>query len=91
MASARKRTWTSGGKEKAVWIADYFDQAGVRRQKTFTSRGAAKEWLPQTQQEVKERRHIPDSKAPTVREAAEKWVRRGEGRQPRALHHSAAP
>jgi hypothetical protein len=32
MASVRKRTWTSGGKAKTAWIADYFDQSGKRHQ-----------------------------------------------------------
>jgi hypothetical protein len=39
MASVRKRTWTSGGKAKTAWIADYFDQSGKRHQQAFPTRG----------------------------------------------------
>jgi integrase len=78
MASVRKRTWQTKDGKQTAWIADYFDQAGVRRQKTFSSRGAAKDWLPKTQQEVKQRKHVPDSTAPTVSVAAAAWIKRGE-------------
>jgi integrase len=78
MATVRKRTWQTRGGPKRAWIADYFDQDGVRRQKTFSTRGAAKEWLPATEQAVKERRHVPESKAPNVAAAAAAWIKRGE-------------
>jgi len=77
-ASVRKRTWQTKHGPKTAWIADYFDQGGVRRQKTFSTRSAAKDWLPATQQEVKARTHVPDSTAPTVAVAAERWIGQGE-------------
>jgi integrase len=77
-ASVRKRTWQTKDGPKTAWIADYFDQDGARRQKTFSTKSAAKEWLPQTQQEVKERRHVPERTVPTVSTAAKAWIRRGE-------------
>jgi integrase len=77
-ASVRKRTWQTKDGPKTAWIADYFDQDGKRRQKTFTTRGAAKDWLPKTQQEIKQGTHVPDSTASTLREATDAWIKRGE-------------
>jgi integrase len=77
-ASVRKRTWQTKDGPKTAWIADYFDQDGVRRQKTFSTRGAAKDWLPKTHQEIKQGTHVPDSTAAALREAADAWIKRGE-------------
>ena len=52
MASVRKRTWTTGGKVKTAWVADYFDQAGKRRLKTFKTKKAADAWLVTRAHEV---------------------------------------
>lgn len=80
-ASVRKRTWQTKDGPKVAWIADYFDQEGVRRQKTFTTKGAAKDWLPKTQQEIKQGVHVPDSTAATLREACDAWIKRGEAKK----------
>jgi integrase len=74
MATIRKRAWqTRGGAEKTAWIVDYFDQGGKRCQKTFAKKGAARDWLVQTQGEVKAGIHTPDSKSITVIEAVRLW------------------
>jgi integrase len=78
MAKVRKRTWTSGKGEQTAWVADYFDQAGKRHIKTFTTKKAATAWLVGTQHEVKEGIHTPESSSITVAEAAALWLERGE-------------
>jgi integrase len=77
-ASVRKRSWQTKDGPKTAWIADYFDQDGVRRQKTFSTKSAAKEWLPATTESIKKGTHVPDSTAATLREAADAWIKRGE-------------
>lgn len=80
VASIRKRTWQSGGETKAAWVADYFDQAGKRRLKTFATKKAADAWLVEARGEVARGAHIPDHDAPTVAEAAERWLASAEAR-----------
>lgn len=78
MASIRQRTWTSGGETKTAWVADYFDQEGKRRLKTFTTKKAATAWLPQAQVQVAAGLHTPESTSKTVAEAGKLWIKRGE-------------
>jgi integrase len=78
MATVRKRTWRSGGEERAAWIADYFDQAGKRRLKTFPTKKTATAWLVETQHEVKQGIHTPASTSITVAEAGELWIAQAE-------------
>jgi integrase len=78
MATVRKRTWESGGEVKTAWVADYFDQDGKRRLKTFRTKKAADAWLPQTQVQVASGTHTPESISVTVAEAAKHWIARGE-------------
>ena len=52
VASIRKRTWRSAGETKTAWIADYFDQGGKRRLKTFPTKKAADAWLVTARGEV---------------------------------------
>ena len=78
MASVRKRTWTSGGETKTAWVVDYADQDRKRRLKTFRRKADAREWTVTALHEVKERKHVPESTAPTLAAAAEAWIRRGE-------------
>src|SRR3954447_16266260 len=78
MASIRKREWKSGGETKTAWIADYFDQAGKRHIKTFSTKKAADAWLVTTRAEVKEGIHTPLNKSITVAEAGEQWIAQGE-------------
>jgi integrase len=78
MATVRKRTWQTKAGKRTAWIADYFDQDGIRRIKTFATRRAANAWLPKAQREVQTGAHVPDSTAQTMREAIEAWISRGE-------------
>jgi integrase len=84
MANITKRTWqTSRGERREAWVVRYADQDGRWRLKTFKRQRDAKEWLPNAQVEVKDRKHVPESTAPTVAAAAEAWIRRGaaDGRE----------
>jgi integrase len=74
MASIRKRTWTSGGETKTAWICDYADQHGKRRLKTFKTRKAADTWSVQALHEVSRGVHLPETTAPTLGQAAERWL-----------------
>jgi integrase len=78
MATVRKRTWRSGGEERTAWIADYFDQAGKRRLKTFPTKKTATAWLVETQHEVKQGIHTPASTSITVAGAGELWIAQAE-------------
>jgi len=78
MASVRKRTWTTGGKVKTAWVADYFDQAGKRRLKTFETKRAADAWLVNARHEVSRGVHTPASVSITVAEAGDLWLSQGE-------------
>ena len=74
MASIRKRSWVSRGVRRERWIADYVDQAGVRRLKTFPSKKAADAWLITARHEVQQGTHTPMSSSITVAEATERWI-----------------
>jgi integrase len=79
MAKVKKREWTTKvGATKTAWIADYFDQAGKRRLKTFPTRKAADAWLVAARGEVAQGTHTPASVSPTVAEAGEAWISQGE-------------
>ena len=78
MASVRKRTWKTGGAVKTAWVADYFDQAGKRRLKTFDTRKAADAWLVNARHEVSQGIHTPASISLTVGEAGELWFEQSE-------------
>lgn len=78
MASIRKRAWESGGEKKTAWIADYFDQAGKRHIKTFSTKKAADAWLVSTRSEVARGVHTPENASITVAEAAQIWLDNGE-------------
>jgi integrase len=78
MASIRKRTWKSGGEEKTAWIADYFDQAGKRHIKTFSTKKAADAELVRIRGEVAQGVHTPENASITVAEAGEVWIRNAE-------------
>ncbi len=78
MATVRKRKWTHGGQERTAWIADYFDQSGKRRQKTFNTKKAARNWLEDARQEIKAGRHTADSVSVTVYQAGLRWLEQCE-------------
>jgi integrase len=74
--SVRKRTWrTPTGELKTAFVCDYIDGAGVRRLRTFASQGEAKRWASQTAHELQQGVHTPASTSPTVREAADTWIK----------------
>jgi integrase len=74
----RKRSWTSGGAVKSAWIADYADQGGTRRQRTFATRKAADAWLISARHQVASGTHTADSASITIAEAADRWLARCE-------------
>ncbi len=79
----RKRTWTSGGKERSAWVVDYraHDPSKgkeVRCLKTFPTKRAAESWATDTLFDVKQGVHTPDSASITIAEAADLWLKRGE-------------
>ena len=78
MATVRKRSWQSGGEAKTAWVADYFDQAGKRHLKTFTTKKTAEAWLVTARHEVAKGVHTPESTSITVAEATALWIERGE-------------
>jgi integrase len=77
MASVRKRTWKTSGMVKSAWVADYFDQAGKRRLKTFDTRKAADAWLVNARHEVSHGIHTPASTSITVADAGDLWLDQG--------------
>jgi integrase len=74
MASVRKRTWSSKGRERTAWVVDYFDQAGKRRLKTLPTKKAAEDWSVTARHEVRSGIHSPTSISITVSRAGELWI-----------------
>src|SRR6516162_2913531 len=78
MATVRKRVRTAAnGEDKAVWVADYFDQHRKRHLKTFATKKTAQAWLVETQGEVARGVHTPERQSINVHEAAQLWLKRG--------------
>src|SRR5436305_8288896 len=76
--SIRKRTWKTGDQIKTAWVADYFDQAGKRRMKTFATKKAADSWLVAARHEISHGIHTPASTSVTVADAGDLWLAQGE-------------
>jgi integrase len=58
MAKVKERTWTTkNGETRTAWIADYRDQQGVRRLKTFQRKKDADAWLDQAKVEIRQGTH----------------------------------
>jgi integrase len=76
MASIRKRTWQSGDETRTAWVADYSDQNGKRRLKTFRTKKEADAFMVEARGEVARGVHTADSSSATVAEAAELWIKR---------------
>lgn len=91
MASIRKRSWVSRGVRRERWIADYVDQAGVRRLKTFPSKKAADAWLITARHEVQQGTHTPMSSSITVAEATGAVDCALRGGRARARDNRSAP
>jgi integrase len=74
--SVRKRKWTTQkGEAKECWIVDYVDQRGERHIQTFARKKEADEYQASVRVEVVTGVHTPQSKSPTVAEAAEDWIK----------------
>jgi len=79
MAKIRRRSWkTPAGEIREAWIADYKDQSGTRRLKTFTTRREADAWLVGARSEVAAGTHTAASASITVAEACARWIAHGE-------------
>jgi integrase len=79
MATIKRRAWTtSKGERREAWVVRYADQDGKWRLKTFERQRDAKEWLDDTKPKIKIGQHVPESKAPTVRAAANAWMEQGD-------------
>jgi len=73
--SVRKREWQPKmGKAKEVWILDYRDLNGVRRQKTFPTKKAADAFELKVKGELRDGIHVPEKETITVGEAGENWI-----------------
>jgi integrase len=80
--SVRKRTWvTRLGEEKEAWVVAYsvFDgEKYTRHIETFQKKKDADAYHDKVRADVREGRHTAPSKSPTVREAADQWIKRAE-------------
>ena len=76
--SVRSRTWTWNGVERQAFVADYVDQGGKRRHKTFKTQKAAKDFAASSRVEVKEGTHVANSASVTVIEAGDLWIKSAE-------------
>ena len=76
--SVRARTWTWNGVERQAFVADYVDQGGKRRHKTFKTQKAAKDFAASSKVEVKEGTHVANSASVTVIEAGDLWIKSAE-------------
>jgi integrase len=73
--SVRKREWTTAkGEAKSAWVADYVDQLGKRRLKTFDRKKDADAFAATASVEVREGTHTAASASVTVAEAAREWL-----------------
>jgi len=74
--SVRKQHWkTRKGEERSAWVATYTDAEGKRRAKFFERKKDADAYHDKVKLDVREGVHTPPSKSPTVKEAAEDWLR----------------
>lgn len=77
--SVRKRPrLTAKGEQSFTWVVDYRDAAGVRRQKTCSSKKAADALAATINVEVRQGTHVADSASITVAKAGELWITSGE-------------
>jgi integrase len=74
--SVRKRKWvTKSGEEREAWIVDYFDAQNDRHIETFARKKDADAREAAVKVDVKAGVHVAPSKAPTVKEAGEDWIK----------------
>lgn len=73
--SVRKRTWhPKKGKPKEVWVVDYKDLNGVRRQKTYSLKKDADAKYLSIQGELRDGIHVAEKETITVADAGDKWI-----------------
>lgn len=68
----------SKGEVRTTWLADYFDQHGKRRNRTFPTKKAADAWLLKARGDIRDGIHTPEGETVTVAEAGRLWLIRGE-------------
>ena len=78
MSSIRKRTWVSKGVPQSAWVIDYFDQAKVKRRKTFATKKQAVDWATTALHEVKQGVHTPPAPASLSSAPASYGSRKGK-------------
>jgi len=76
--SVRKRTWGSKDDRREAWVADYVDQQGTRRLKTFDRKKDADAYEAKATVEVSDGTHVADSASVTVKEAGAEWLASAE-------------
>jgi integrase len=76
--SVRRRTIASGA---IVWVVDYRDGSGTRRNRNFSTRAAAIAFAAKTTTEVITGTHVPEPASVTVREACALWLERAKREQ----------
>jgi integrase len=72
--SVRKRTL----KHRIVWVCDYRDAGGVRRNRQFATKGAATAFAAKAGVEIADGTHTADSASVTVVEACRLWLERAK-------------
>jgi integrase len=73
--SVRKRVWQNAeGHACEAWVADYVDNAGKRRQKTFRKKKDADNFVAHAHVEVRAGVHVADAASVTVGAAGELWI-----------------
>lgn len=79
MATIRKYRWTTvRGESREAWQVDFRDQDGRRRHKQFRLKKDADAWLVKARGQVDAGTFMAESDSPTVLEAIDAWITRGE-------------
>ena len=74
--SVRKRKWqTAKGEAREAWVVDYVDQQGDRHIETFERKKEADAYHDQVGVDVRAGLHTARTKSPTVKQAAEDWIK----------------
>ena len=79
MATIKKRNWTDpNGVEREAWQVRFVDQDGKQRAKQFRLKKDADAWLVKARGQVDAGTFMAESDSPTVLEAIDAWITRGE-------------
>lgn len=70
----RKRTWTSGGKQRQAWQVDYTDRSGQRRRWTYATKAEADGALREIAAEIQAGTHAPNARQYTVADALDRYI-----------------